>query len=167
MCYLSISLVLLLGLSLDSLIDALVHAVNDDREDETENSPDVLEVNPVIHESVVVFEAFLHALGCLCWRVHNGNKPADVNRKTNADEVVHLEEKTESTLLHLVDLREELNELVHALHTEVDEHEPIDVLHVSGSILILRGSCAVLLEEVHGLELEEEGHDGEADGDSH
>ena len=32
-----------------SLVDTLVHAVNHDGEDETEDGPDVLEEDPVIH----------------------------------------------------------------------------------------------------------------------
>jgi len=109
-----------------------------------------------------------HALGGELWLGHDGNKPADVDGEANADEVVHLEEETESALLHLVDLREELDELVHTLHAEVDEHQPIDVLHVSGSVLVRGGSWVILsLDEVHGLEFEDEGHDSEADGDAH
>lgn len=36
--------------SCDSAVDTLVHAIDDDREDQAEPNPDELEVDPVVHE---------------------------------------------------------------------------------------------------------------------
>ena len=97
----------------NSVVDTLVHAVNHDGEQEAEDGPDVLEVDPVVHQSVFLVQIVV----CLeLGLVHDVHEPGDVDRESNANEVIHLEEKTEGTLLHLVDLGEKLNELVHALH---------------------------------------------------
>jgi hypothetical protein len=121
----------------DSVVDALVHAVNHDGEQEAVNGPDVLEVDPVVHHSVVLNVALAFSISAEFWLLLGKNKPANINGETDSDEVVHLEEETESTLLHLVDLGEKLNELVHTLHAEINEHKPVDVLHVSCGILVV------------------------------
>lgn len=102
-------------------------------------------------------------------RLDSQNEVGNVDGKTNADEVVHLEEETEGTLLHLVDLREKLDELVHTLHAEVDEHEPVNVLHVGGSVLVVGGARSLILglDEVHCHELQLQGDDGETESDTH
>ena len=156
-------------LSDNSVVDSLVHAVHHDGEEEAEDGPDVLEVDPSVHELVVLLEGCGLGISSKDWLVHDSDEPADVDGEADSNEVVHLEEETEGTLLHLVDLREKLNELVHTLHAEVDEHEPVDVLHVGGSVLVVGGSRSLILglDEVHCHELQLQGDDGETESDTH
>jgi len=62
-----------------------------------------LEVDPVVHE--LVLSSILNFLiaGEYEW-LDSKNEISNVDGKTNADEMVHLEEETEGTLLHLSSL---------------------------------------------------------------
>lgn len=122
----------------NSAVDALVHAVDHDGEKEAEDGPDVLEVDPVVHKSVVLVQVVAFWVIAEFGFVHDSDKPSNVDGETNSNKVVHFEEKTEGTLLHLVDLGEKFNELVHALHAKIDKHEPVDVLHVCCRVFVVR-----------------------------
>lgn len=152
----------------NSIVDTLVHAVNHDGDQEAADSPDVLEVDPVVHKSILTVDLLTIFVLAELWLLLGGDEPGDVDSQANSNKVVHFEEKTKGTLFHLVDLGEELDELIHGLHAEVDEHEPVDVLHVSGGILIVTNSILISgLDEIHGHEFQVKGDDGEAKSNTH
>ena len=158
--------------SSDSVVDSLVHAVNHDGEKEAEPDPDELEVDPVVHELVLLgkFQVLWSLLSSAKFEgLDTEDEVSNVDRKANSNEMVHLKEETEGTLLHLSSLWHELNQLIHGLHGQVNEHEPVDVLHVwygkfVDAIFLL---VIVSLDELHGHELEVKRDDSHSKGESH
>jgi len=57
--------ILVVVVSSDSVVDSLVHAIDHDGEKEAEPDPDELEVNPVIHELVLLGKFSILCTLCL------------------------------------------------------------------------------------------------------
>lgn len=78
-----------LRLSLDnSLVDAAVHAPDQEREEETDHGPYVLEEDPVVHEFEVTKQAVAVGVILELGLLHHGNKPSAIDGQTDANKVI-------------------------------------------------------------------------------
>lgn len=148
LCMLAYSLVT--SLSSGSSVHFAVDKVYDEGQHEANPCKDILDVNPLVHSLVL---GSLFGVGDYGrFEVKVNNKPHDVDTEANSNDVVHLEEKSEGTFFHLHNLGEQLNDLVHTLHAKEDEHKPVDVLHMIGSLLYLLWAIilGLSLYERHG-----------------
>ena len=128
-----------------------------DCEEEWEEWIDILKQDIVIHSIEVILIVIINQCHDLfnIFALHK-HKPSDVNCQTEANNVIHFKKETKSSFFHLVDSWKKFDHFIHNVHAKVDEHQPVNILHMVDNVLQLFISLSKF-DEAFRLQLEREG----------